>query len=150
MRQLLVIGFLGKDAAVAQHNGKNIINFSIADSEKFKNAEGVEVTKTTWIECAIWKNQGDSIAIANYLKKGTQVMVQGTPDVSTFTHKDTHQVHAKLSMRVSNTQLLSSGQNKPEPNAPAAENGSLLEPATVTPNAGGEVGKGPDGKPLPF
>lgn len=150
MRQLLVIGFLGKDAVVAQHNGKNIINFSIADSEKFKNAEGVEITKTTWIECAIWKNPGDSIAIANYLKKGTQVMVQGTPDVSTYTHRETNQVHAKLSMRVSNTQLLSSGQNKPEPNAPAAENGTQPTPATGTPNAADSNTPGAGGDDLPF
>jgi single-strand DNA-binding protein len=133
MRQLLVIGYLGKDATVTQHNGYNIINFSIADSEKYKNNEGVEITKTTWIECAIWKKVGDSVAVANYLKKGTQVMVQGTPDVSTYTNKD-NQVVAKLTLRVSQTQLLGGNTNKPEPNAAAENTPETNAPEPSDPN----------------
>lgn len=113
MRQLLLIGYLGQDAKVNQHQGKQIINFSIADAEKYKNAEGVEITKTTWVECAIWRDAGQSIAIANFLKKGTQVMVQGVPDVSTYTNKE-GRVVAKLSLKVSNTQLLGSALPKPD------------------------------------
>jgi single-strand DNA-binding protein len=140
MRQLLLIGYLGQDAKVNQYQGKQIINFSIADSEKYKNAEGVEVTKTTWIECAIWKDAGQSIVIANYLKKGTQVMVQGVPDVSTYTNRD-GRVVAKLTLNVSNTQLLGNASPKPEPNANVAGNDPIhnAEPNLGTrPAAGGD------------
>jgi single-strand DNA-binding protein len=138
MRQLLLIGYLGQDAKVNQYQGKQIINFSIADSEKYKNAEGVEVTKTTWIECAIWKDAGQSIVIANYLKKGTQVMVQGVPDVSTYTNKD-GRVVAKFSLKVSNCQLLGNASPRPEPNTNVASTDAVhnAEPGLGTPPAAG-------------
>jgi single-strand DNA-binding protein len=70
MIKLQVIGNLGKDGVVNNVNGKNVINFSVAHTEKFKDAQGVQKDKTIWVECAYWT---DRTGIAPYLKKGTQV-----------------------------------------------------------------------------
>jgi hypothetical protein len=37
MLQIQAIGYLGKDAIISNKNGKSVINFSIAHTEKFKN-----------------------------------------------------------------------------------------------------------------
>ncbi len=104
MIKLLVIGNLGKDAIVNNVNGKNVINFSVAHTEKYKDAQGNQKDRTVWVECAYWT---DRTAIAPYLKKGTSVYVEGNPDVRTYTTQD-GKSGASLSLRILNVQLLGS------------------------------------------
>jgi single-strand DNA-binding protein len=104
MIKLQVIGNLGKDALVNNVNGKNVINFTVAHTERFKDAQGNVKDKTTWVDCAYWT---DRTAVAPYLKKGTQVYVEGQPDVRTYTTQDGRQ-GATLSLRVLSVQLLGS------------------------------------------
>jgi single-strand DNA-binding protein len=100
MLKMQVIGHLGKDAEAKEYNGKSVINFNIAHTEKFNGQ-----TKTTWIEAAYWTER---TGIAPYLKKGIQVYVEGQPEVKTYQKKDgTNGV--SLALRVGQVQLLSSG-----------------------------------------
>ncbi len=109
MIKLQVIGNLAKDCVVNNVNGKNVINFNVAHNEKFKDAQGVQKDKTVWVDCAYWT---DRTAIAPYLKKGTQVYAEGTPDIRTYTTNDGRQ-GATLSLRVSTVQLLGGrGENQ--------------------------------------
>src|SRR3954464_7035693 len=107
MIKLQVIGNLGKDCTVNTVNGKNVINFSVAHTEKYKDAQGTPKERTTWVECAYWT---DRTGIAPYLKKGTQVYAEGFPDVRTYTTQDGRQ-GASLSLRILNVQLLGSRPN---------------------------------------
>ncbi len=102
MIKLQVIGNLGKDALVNNVNGKNVINFNVAHTERFKDAQGNQKDRTTWVDCAYWT---DRTAVAPYLKKGTQVFVEGQPDVRTYTTQDGRQ-GASLTLRVLSVQLL--------------------------------------------
>jgi single-strand DNA-binding protein len=52
MLKINLIGRLGQDAQVNTVNGKSVINFSVADSEKFKNQQGEDVEKVNWCSCA--------------------------------------------------------------------------------------------------
>jgi single-strand DNA-binding protein len=104
MIKLLVIGNLGKDAIVNNVNGKNVINFSVAHTEKYKDAQGNPKDRTVWVECAYWT---DKTAIAPYLKKGTQVYAEGNPDVRSYTTQD-GKTGASLSLRILTIQLLGS------------------------------------------
>ncbi len=106
MIKLNVIGNLGKDAVVNNVNGKSVINFTVAHTEKYKDAQGVQKDKTTWVDCAYWT---DRTAVAPYLKKGTQVYTEGTPDVRTYTTSDGKN-GASLTLRVSSVQLLGGKQ----------------------------------------
>ena len=107
MIKLQVIGNLGKDCILNQVSGKNVINFSVAHTEKFKDASGTQKERVTWVECAYWT---DRTGIAPYLKKGSQVYVEGTPEVRTY-QKNDGTPGASLSLRVLNVQLLG---GKPE------------------------------------
>jgi len=135
MIKLMVIGNLGKDAVVNNVNGKNVINFTVAHTERYKDAQGVQKDRTTWVDCAYWT---DRTAIAPYLKKGTQVYVEGQPDIRTYTTQDGRQ-GASLTLRIVSIQLLgakpdtgnSAGNNSYQPAAP-----SYVQPATPSPSAG--------------
>lgn len=102
MIKMQVIGNLGKDCVVNQVNGKNVINFTVAHTEKYKDSQGNNQEKTTWVDCAYWT---DRTAIAPYLQKGQQVYVEGTPEVRSFTRND-GTTGATLTMRVREVQLL--------------------------------------------
>lgn len=110
MLKLIAIGHLGKDCITNTVNGKSVINFSIAHTEKFKDAQGNQKEKTTWVECAYWT---DRTGVAPYLKKGTQVYVEGIPELKTYAKND-GTTGTSLSLRVFTLQLLGSrGEGQP-------------------------------------
>ena len=102
MIKLTLIGNLGKDCVVNNVNGKNVINFNVAHTEKFKDSSGMQKEKTIWVECAYWS---DRTGIAPYLKKGTNVYLEGSPDVRTYTTNEGKQ-GASLRLNVQYIQLL--------------------------------------------
>lgn len=102
MIKLTAIGNLGRDCTINTANGKNVINFNLCHTEKYKDAQGNPQEKSTWIEASYWT---DKTAIAQYLTKGKQVYVEGQPEVRTFDKKD-GTTGASLSLRVREVQLL--------------------------------------------
>jgi len=131
MIKLQVIGNLGKDCIVNTVNGKNVINFTVAHTEKYRDSQGNNQEKTTWVDCAYWT---DRTAISPYLTKGKQVFVEGTPEVRTFTRND-GTAGASLSLRVRDVQLLG-GRGDSVGGSSAANSGeSYSSPKTQIPNA---------------
>ncbi len=108
MIKLQVIGHLGKDCTTNVVNGKNVINFSVAHSERYKDATGNPVERTIWVDCAYWTER---TAVAPYLKKGQQVYAEGTPEVRSYTKND-GTTGTSLTMRVLNVQLLGSAKGE--------------------------------------
>jgi hypothetical protein len=73
MQKLILTGHVGNDATIADlQSGKQVINFNVAVTEKYKDREPV----TTWYKCAWFINNA---SIAQYIKKGTKVLVEGNP-----------------------------------------------------------------------
>ncbi|ANI89038.1 single-stranded DNA-binding protein [Arachidicoccus ginsenosidimutans] len=103
MIKLQVIGNLGRDCTVNNVNGRTVINFSVAHTERFRDsATGEMKPRTTWVECAYWT---DRTAISPYLKKGTMVYVEGTPDTRSYQTQD-GTMKTSLTLRIVNVQLL--------------------------------------------
>jgi single-strand DNA-binding protein len=127
MIKLQVIGNLGKDALVNNVNGKTVINFNVAHTERFKDAQGNQKDRTTWVDCSYWT---DRTAVAPYLKKGTQVYVEGTPDVRSYTTTDGRN-GASLTLRISSVQLLGA-----KPAGSSAGGGSDASNGSDTGNGG--------------
>ncbi len=125
MIKLQVIGHLGKDCTTNVVNGKNVINFSVAHSEKYKDASGNPVERTTWVDCAYWTER---TAVAPYLKKGQLVYAEGSPEVRSYTKND-GTTGTSLTLRVLNVQLLGSSRNESggadAPGASGAESDDL-------------------------
>jgi single-strand DNA-binding protein len=126
MIKLLVIGNLGKDCITNSVNGKSVINFNVAHTEKFKDAQGNQKEKTTWVECAFWTER---TAIAPYLRKGTQVYVEGTPDIRSY-NKNDGTPGVSLTLRVLNVQLL--GSRSEGGNGPVSNDNGYSAPRAST------------------
>ena len=102
MIKLQIIGNLGADCIQKEINGKTVINFNVAHSEKYKDAQGNPKERTTWVNCAYGT---DRTAVAQYLTKGRTVYAEGSPEAEAYTNKD-GQPASTLRMRVQTVQLL--------------------------------------------
>jgi single-strand DNA-binding protein len=134
MIKLQIIGNLGKDCVVNTVSGKNVINFNVAHTEKYKDSQGVNQEKTTWVDCAYWT---DRTAVAQYLTKGRQVFAEGTPEVRTYNRQDGTPGYS-LSLRVREVQLLGGRSDSNGGSASSYSNsssGSALSNSNVSSNS---------------
>jgi single-strand DNA-binding protein len=129
MIKLQVIGNLGKDAMVNTVNGRNVINFTVAHTERYKDAQGAQKDRVVWVDCAYWT---DRTAVAPYLKKGTQVFVEGNPDVRSYTTQDGRN-GATLTLRVASVQLLGTKNADGSPSGNYQQNAAPQQPAYNAP-----------------
>ena len=102
-----LIGNIGKNAIVKEMNkGLIAINFPVAHNKNWRDKKTNEQrTKTTWVNCTIWKKEGSNLRILDYLTKGTLVEVVGTPFAKGYLQED-QSVKAEIRLNVSKTNIL--------------------------------------------
>lgn len=118
------IGRIGKDAeGRMRDDGSVAVNFSIATVERWKNKEGVQMERTTWVDCVLWRTR-DTLKILNFLLKGAMVRVEGVPSVHAWMDKQNNTPRANLTLRIDKILFLSSVK-KEEVNPAAAVPGTI-------------------------
>ena len=122
MIKMTVIGNIGADAVQRETNGRKYTTFNVAVSTKYKNQDGSETERTTWISCA---RDGQS-PIDQWLKRGRQVYMEGTPSVSMFTDNQGHP-NCNLKLAVHRIELLGGRDENQQQNQ---------QQQTLTPQAG--------------
>ena len=71
-----IIGRLGADPEMHfAPSGQPVVNFSVATNRKYNKADGEEVKETNWFKVSAWGKMAE--ACNSYLKKGSQVFVEG-------------------------------------------------------------------------
>jgi len=75
VNKAIVVGYLGRDPEIRYINDNHVCNFSVATTERWKNRDGDAKERTEWHRIQVWGNQAE--ACAKYLKKGSQVYVEG-------------------------------------------------------------------------
>lgn len=107
MLRIQLIGNLGQDATVRViDSGASAISFSVAITEKFTQQNGDVKETTYWVNCTLWKTKQQSVAIADYLKKGTKVFIEGKPSTKHYVSRD-GETKTSLEVRVERVELLS-------------------------------------------
>ena len=102
-----LIGNIGKDATIkAMDKGVVAVNFPVAHNKNWKDKRtGDQRTKTTWVNCTIWKREGANMRILDFLKKGTLVEITGTPFAKGYLQED-NSVKTEIRLNVSRTNIL--------------------------------------------
>ncbi|MBA3007710.1 MAG: single-stranded DNA-binding protein [Proteobacteria bacterium] len=76
MNKAMVIGNLGNDPEIRYtQKGTAVATFSIATTEKWKDAEGVQQEHTDWHRIVAWKGLAE--ICGDHLKKGSKVYIEG-------------------------------------------------------------------------
>jgi single-strand DNA-binding protein len=85
--KITIVGYLGRDPQLRHTpQGTPVCNFSVATTEKRKNARGETEEHTIWFRVTTWGRQAE---LANeYLAKGRQVYVEGRLRLEEYTDRE--------------------------------------------------------------
>ena len=87
VNKVILVGRLGRDPETRyMPNGDAITNFSLATDEQWRDRNGERQTRTEWHNITLYGKLGE---IANqYLRKGSQVFIEGKIQSRKYTDKD--------------------------------------------------------------
>lgn len=117
-----VLGNVGQDPVVqSTASGRMKATFSVAATDKFKNAAGEVVENTTWYRCSVWGRQAE--IIEQYVKKGDCLFVEGKMRENKFVGNDGE--NKKLwELQVDKFQFVGNGGGKKDSDRPAPQRSS--------------------------
>ena len=87
LNKVILIGRLGRDPETRyMPNGEAVCNFSVATDESWKDKSGQRQQKTEWHAITMYRKLAE--IAAQYLKKGSQVYIEGRIQSRKYTGKD--------------------------------------------------------------
>lgn len=102
MLKSILIGNLGADAEIRSANGRVFVSFRVAHSWNFTGSDGKVNSGTIWVDCI-----GNNLkGVIDYLKKGTQVYVEGNVSLRVYSSKIDRCMKAGLTINVDTLQLI--------------------------------------------
>jgi single-strand DNA-binding protein len=105
MNNVILMGGLTRDPDLRQTaSGVAITKFSLAVTDSYKDKSGERKETTCYIDIDAWGRLGENCA--QYLRKGSQAMVQGRLQLDQWEAKDGTK-RSKLSVRATDVQFLS-------------------------------------------
>lgn len=143
LNHIQVIGRIGQDAKIIDHQGRKFIAFSLAIDESYKNQEGVKVERVTWYDCV--SEQERFFKVASWLTKGREVLVDGKPTVRMY-EKD-GKWNGVIRISLQNISLGNTPNDERPANSPAARPAVQATPAAT---AGAPFANSGESDDLPF
>lgn len=98
-----MIGNLAADAEIKQGNGKEWLVFRLADTRKWKDANGAQHESTQWASCIMQKQENSNIG--SYLKKGVKIFVDGDSDIEIYSSPKLRKMVARYNISVRSIEL---------------------------------------------
>ena len=123
LNNVVLIGRITKDPELrTTASGQNTVSFSLAVERNFKDQNGE--TQADFINCVAWRSQADFIA--NYIKKGFLISVQGRIQVRNYLDQagQTRYVTEVVVENVSNLQPRDSQGSTPVSQSNYQQNGT--------------------------
>ncbi len=85
--KVILMGNLTRDIEMrTTPSGQNVANFTLAVSRTWRNQNGQSQDQTSFINCVAWGRTGETIA--QYVKKGSPLLVSGRLDQRSYDDKD--------------------------------------------------------------
>jgi single-strand DNA-binding protein len=149
--KITLVGNVGRDPELKQTATSKVVDFSIAINEP---ARGQQPERTEWYRVSFWDRRAETIA--QYVRKGTQIMVEGRLSVRTYTDPNTQRERYSLEVTGTDFVLLGSRPSGEEGGTPAgggyaAQSVQPAQPASSTQtSAPAPVPSMPSGPPPTF
>ncbi|HEX8547867.1 MAG TPA: single-stranded DNA-binding protein [Cytophagaceae bacterium] len=136
VNKVILVGHLGKDPEIrALESGRKVANFTLATTESYKDKNGERVDSTEWHNISFWGPIAD--VIEKYLKKGSQIYVEGK--IRTRSYEDKDKVKKYVTEIVGNTMTMlgkpgdgSGNSNTSSRNSDGNSNIDTLSPSLVS------------------
>jgi single-strand DNA-binding protein len=129
VNKVILIGNLGKDPEVRYlPSGDAVANISIATTETWKDKAGEKQEKTEWHRVSMFSKLAE--IAGEYLKKGSQVYIEGRLETRKWTDKEGHERYS-TEIRADRMQMLGSRSGGSERMAPPEEDVARAAPASA-------------------
>jgi single-strand DNA-binding protein len=114
VNKAILVGYVGIDPEIRYlDSGTPVCNFRMATSEVYKNKSGEKVTTTEWHNIVLWRGLAE--LAEKYIKKGTQIYIEGRIRTRSWDDKDGNKRYT-TEIVGDNIQLLSKKTDEsPEP-----------------------------------
>lgn len=87
VNKVILVGNVGKDPETKYlEGGTAVTRFTLATSEVYKNKEGEKITNTDWHNITLWRGLAE--IAEKYVKKGSQLYIEGRIRYRTYTDQD--------------------------------------------------------------
>jgi len=87
VNKVILVGNLGKDPEVRHlEGGTSVAHFTLATNESYKDKQGNRVERTEWHNISAWRGLAE--LAEKYLKKGSQIYVEGKLRTRQYQDKD--------------------------------------------------------------
>ena len=107
LNRVVLVGRLTRDPELKYTgNGIAVANFNIACNRPFRNQQGEQ--ETDFINCVVWRKPAENLA--NYMKKGNQIGVDGRVQTRSYEGQDGKMVYVTEVLAESIQFLESKGQ----------------------------------------
>ena len=118
-----ITGRLTRDAEVrTTSQDKQVVNFSVAINDSYKNKSGERIEQTTYFDCSYWITPN----VAKLLKKGTLVELSGRVSTRAWTGND-GEPRAGLNFHTSQIKLHGGGKKSETAQATTNTNNNKAE-----------------------
>ena len=117
--KVILMGNLTRDVEVrTTASGQSVANFSLAISRSWRGQDGQQQDQTSFINCVAWGKVGD--IIAQYVHKGSPLLVSGRLDQRSYQDKDGNKRSA-VEVVVEDFNFVGSGRcDNSSPSAPSS------------------------------
>ncbi|MEA2416443.1 MAG: single-strand DNA-binding protein [Thermoanaerobaculia bacterium] len=112
LNRVIVTGYLGKDPETAQAAATTVTKFSLAVTDRWKDGSGEKQERTNWLNIVVWNGNGENVA--QYLKKGSHVLIEGSLRTSEWDDKETGQKRWKTEIHASQVIFLDKKAEEPQ------------------------------------
>ncbi len=87
INKVILVGNLGKDPELRYTpSGTAVATFSLATTERFKDRDGNQQSKTEWHNIVVWRQLAE--ICGKYLHKGRQVYIEGKIQTRSYDDRD--------------------------------------------------------------
>src|SRR5512146_1445584 len=105
VNKVILVGHLGKDPEVKYTpSGTPVAKFSLATNERYKDKDGNWQDRTEWHNITAWQRTAE--IVGEYLKKGSQVYIEGRLRTDSWDDKETGQKKYRTEIVVNDLVLL--------------------------------------------
>ncbi len=123
VNKTLLLGHAGKDPEIrTTPGGMMIASFSLATPDRIKDSQGNWVDKPEWHNLVAFQRTAE--IVRDYVKKGTQLFVEGKIQTRSWDDKDSGQKKYRTEILINDLTLLGGGSGRTEGVAYSRERGS--------------------------
>jgi single-strand DNA-binding protein len=113
VNKVFLLGNVGKDPEIrTTPGGMTVASFSLATADRAKDAQGNWADKTEWHNLVAFQRTAE--IVRDYVKKGTQVFVEGKIQTRSWDDKESGQKKYRTEILINELSLLGGGPGRGE------------------------------------